>query len=50
MYITEAVMDAYNAANPDNPIGGGNFVNPETGLPMFFTHECEIIIPPTPPS
>lgn len=50
MSITEAVKDAYNNANPNNPIGGEGFVNPETGLPMFFTHECEIIIPPTPPS
>lgn len=48
METTEAVINAYNEANPKNPIAQQGYVNPETGLPMFFTEECEIVMPPPP--
>lgn len=50
MVATEETINAYNQANPTNPIGGGSFIDNETGLPMFFTTDCEIVIPPVPPT
>lgn len=50
MDASEQTIQAYNKANPKNPLGGHEgYVHPVTGLPMFFTEECEIIIPPPPP-
>ena len=49
MAITQEIIDKYNKANKKNPIASGEYVHPETGLPMFFTDECEIVIPPPPP-
>lgn len=50
METTEEVIQQYNAANPKNPIGQEGYIDPETGLPMFFTEKCDIIIPPVPPT
>ncbi len=48
METTPEVINQYNKANPKNPIAQQGFVDPETGLPMFFDDECEIVIPPPP--
>lgn len=50
MNAAEGVIEKYNKANPKNPIGHQGFINPDTGLPMFFTEDCEIVIPPPPPT
>ncbi|MBO3700341.1 hypothetical protein [Roseivirga sp. E12] len=50
MQTTEEVIDQYNQANPNNPIAQQGYVDPETGIPMFFTDECEIVMPPPPPT
>lgn len=50
MNTTEAVINAYNKANPKNPIAQQGYVDPVTGLPMYFTEECEVVIPPLPPT
>lgn len=50
MKASPQTIEAYNKANPNNPIGHEGYVDPETGLPMFFTDDCVIIIPPLPPS
>lgn len=46
MYATEKVLKKYNDAHPKNPIGLDGYVEPTDGLPMFFTADCEIVIPP----
>ncbi|MFT7150124.1 MAG: hypothetical protein ACI82Q_001989 [Nonlabens sp.] len=48
METSEEVINAYNKANPKNPIAQKGYVDPETGLPMFFTKECEVVMPPPP--
>ena len=50
MEASQETIKAYNNSNPKNPIAGGNFIDPETGLPMFFTTDCVIVIPPVPPT
>ncbi|OEK06296.1 hypothetical protein [Roseivirga misakiensis] len=50
MLASQETINAYNKANPKNPIGGGDFIDRDTGLPSFFTNDCEIGIPPVPPT
>lgn len=46
MEASKQVIQAYNKANPKNPIGKGEYVHSDTGLPMFFHEQCVIVIPP----
>ncbi|OEK01998.1 hypothetical protein BFP97_10915 [Roseivirga sp. 4D4] len=50
MDTTEQVINEYNQANPKNPIAQQGYVNPITGIPMYFTEECEVVMPPPPPT
>ncbi len=50
METTAEIIQEYNAANPKNPLGQEGYVHPDTGLPVFFTEQCDIIIPPVPPT
>ena len=48
MHASQEVIAAYNQANPKNPIGKEGYIEPDSGLPMFFDEECIIVIPPIP--
>ncbi len=51
MSMSQETVSEYNAANPNNPINGGFSSEAETIHPVqFINAECDVIIPPFPPS